>query len=167
MKNSIVIILLFWAGNLLLAQNNKLPATDLKTLNGTPISTAEIFETGNTTLLVFWKSTSGKCCENLEDLQNSWTESLEEKGVKMIAICVDCSGAWSHVKPLVAAKGWDFDTYIDVNGDFKRAMGVSIAPCTILLDKNLDQICRQNGFCAGSGEILCEIILEKLSKNKE
>jgi cytochrome c biogenesis protein CcmG, thiol:disulfide interchange protein DsbE len=158
MKNLILFVMLAFVIAKATAQHQNLPVVDLKNTDGYTVSTVRIFEPGGFTMLVFWKSTIGKCCENLESLQNAWYESLMEKGVKMIAICVDCNGTWSHVKPVINARGWSFDTYIDVNGDFKRAMNVNTIPCTILLDENLTPICRQNGFCSGSGELACEKI---------
>jgi len=152
------------AATILQAQTSKLPETELKTLDGTTVSSKVVLLTGSPTILVFWKSTSGKCCENLDEMQNAWTESLRDKGVKIIAICTDCKGSWGHIKPIVNAKGWDFDTYIDVNGDFMRAMAVNSMPCTILFDENLNLVCRYNGYCSGGGEMICTKVLEHLGK---
>jgi hypothetical protein len=144
------------------AQLGDIKVTDVKHLDGNNISTSDIFETGQPVLLIFWQSNSNQCCANIESLHSAWSESLHERGVKMVAICVDCSGSWGHVKPIAVARDWDFEIFIDVNGDFKRAMGVNLVPCTILFDKDLKQICRHNGYCSGSGEMLCEKIEEHL-----
>jgi len=162
MKTLSLFIALLWAVLGLHAQSETFPGINLKTPDGNSVSAAKIFSREQPTLLIFWKSTSEKCCENLENIQNAWTESLAEKGVKLVAICVDCSGGWGHVKPIVMGKGWVFETYIDVNGDFKRAMNVNTIPCTILLNENLKQVCRYNGFCAGSGEMICEKVIEMM-----
>lgn len=164
MKTIVVCFMTFMAVSMLQAQTNKLPDNELKTLDGTAVSSREVLLAGNPTIIVFWKSSSGKCCENLDEMQNAWTESLRERGVKVVAICVDCRGSWGHVKPQVKAKGWDFDTYIDVNGSFMRAMAVNSMPCTILFDENLNQVCRYNGFCSGGGEMICTKVLEHLDK---
>lgn len=76
----------------------------------------------------------------------------------MICICVDGTGSWSHVKPVVDGNCWEFDTYVDVNCDLKRAMNVTNVPCTILLDGSKNLICRYNGFCIGADQMLCEKI---------
>ena len=164
MKTITTLLMVLVAVSILKAQTGTVPKTELKTLDGTPVSSTVMLTSGNPTIVVFWKSTSGKCCENLDEMQNAWTESLREKGVKVVAICVDCQGSWGHVKPIVNAKEWDFETYIDVNGDFMRAMAVNTMPCTILFDKNLNQVCRYNGFCSGGGEMICTKVLEHLGK---
>ncbi len=167
MKTLISILLLAFVSFGLKAQLLAAPPAELKTPDGISISSDAILTPGASVMLVFWKSTSNQCCENLESLQSAWLDSLENKGVKMIAICVDCSGSWSHVKPMIMGRNWSFDTYIDVNGDFKRALGVNALPCTILYDENLHQLCRQNGFCPGSGELICEKIISHLDDNKK
>jgi len=95
-------------------------------------------------------------------MQSAWISQLKDKGVKLIAICVDCRGTWSYLKPFVQGKAWDFDVYIDVNGDFKRAMGVTDAPYTLLLDKNQKVVCRSAGYCSGNEEFVCQKILHCL-----
>jgi len=67
----------------------------------------------------------------------------------IISICVDCNGSWGQVKPFVKGKGYDFETYVDINGDLKHAMNAGTVPCTIVFDKNNDQICRYDNYCAG------------------
>mgnify|MGYP001228397448 CR=1 FL=1 len=137
-------------------------ATELTDLDGNKTNSWEIIEPGTTTLLVFWKSSSAKCCDNLENLQSAWTDTLKNRGVKLIAICVDCNGSWSHIKPMMAGKNWDFESYIDLNGDFRRMMGVTDVPCTMLLDQNQSLLCRYNGFCNGGSELICEKILKHI-----
>ena len=138
------------------AQKTSMPVAQLKTLDGASINTSDIFTTGRITLLVFWKSEDGKCCENLDLLQEAWAAQLKHKNVRLVAVCVDAKGSYSHVKPLVKGRGWEFDAYIDLNGDFRRSMGVNLLPCTMLLDEQLSVICRYDGFCNGAGEMICE-----------
>jgi cytochrome c biogenesis protein CcmG, thiol:disulfide interchange protein DsbE len=145
------------------AQTASIPTVDLRDLNGKIVSSATIAQPGQATLIVFWKSSSGKCCDNLDKLQEAWEETLTRYGVKMVAICVDCNGSWTQVKPIVNGNSWDFDNYVDVNGDFKRAMNVGDAPCTLLFDGSQNQVCRYNGACAGSQEFICNNILEHLN----
>lgn len=158
MKTIVVTAVFLLFINPLISQTAKIPSVLVKNPDGNDVSTEKIFEPGNYILVVFWKSNSNKCCENIESLQSAWVEKLKDKGLKMIAFCEDCNGSWGQVKPIINAKLWSFETFIDVNGDFKRSMGVHAIPTTILLDKNLKQLCRYNGFCSGSGELICEKI---------
>ena len=141
-----------------MAQQNQLPDVTLKNMDGHPVLLDEITGTGTSTVIVFWKSTDGKCCDNLESLQEVYEETLDSGMVNIISICVDGTGAWSHVKPYISAKGYDFETFVDVNGDLKRALSVGNLPCTIVFDQMNNQLCRYDNYCAGYAEMLCEKI---------
>ena len=158
MKKASFFLAIFLTSILISAQTGYLPYAELKTIDGLPTTTEYITEPGSVTILVFWKSCNKQCCENLDAMQEVWHESLEEEGVKMIGICVDAVGSWDHIKPFVNGNSWDFDTYIDVNCDLKRAMNVTTVPCTILLDHRQNLICRYNGFCSGTEKMMCEKI---------
>ena len=157
---TVFLLAAFWITTLN-AQNNNLPATKIKTLDGTTVVASEITQPGTTTILVFWKSSENKCIENLENLQEIWLESLQSSGVKMISVCVDCNGSWSKIKPIVNGNNWEFDTYVDTNGDLKRAMNVNTFPCTIVIDDLQNQICRYNNYFPGYEELLCEKVLNQ------
>ncbi len=156
------VFLACWPAAWLSAQVQPLPDVALRNIDGQIVSSKDIIRAETPTLLVFWKSTSGKCCENVEILQEAWEETLKDYKVRMVAVCVDCNGSWSHVKPIVNGKSWDFDTYIDVNGDFKRAMCVGEAPCTMLFDRDQKIVCRYNSGCTGTHDFICQNILEHL-----
>ena len=136
------IILSFMAN----AQSKNLPKTELRTIDGNLISSSGIVKPNTTTILVFWDANSSKCCDNLDSLQCIGDEILQNKGIKIITICVDCNGTWSSVKPVVMGRGWEFETFIDVNNDLKRAMNINQLPCTILIDKNQNMICSYEGY---------------------
>ncbi|MFO7613861.1 MAG: redoxin domain-containing protein [Bacteroidales bacterium] len=144
------------------AQTASLPDVALRNIDGKIVSSREVLDNDRATLLVFWKTTNGKCCDNLELMQEAWVSHLKGHDIKLVAICVDCHGSWSHVKPIVMGNAWEFDTYIDVNGDFMRALSVGDAPCTMIFDSNLEMICRYNGACSGTSEFICMNILDHL-----
>jgi len=163
MKRKTIILMALWPELWMSAQTTSIPAVDLRNIDGKIVSSTEITLPGIPTLVVFWNSTSGKCCENLDKLQETWEDSLRHLGVKMVAICVDCNGNWTQVKPIVNGNDWDFETYIDVNGDFKRAMNVGEVPCSMLFDTDQNLICRMNSACTGSEEFICSSIMEHLN----
>jgi hypothetical protein len=162
MKTTAIILIALLPALQLSAQDSSIPNVDLRDLDGKIISSSQITQSGIPTLVVFWKSSGGKCCENLKTLQSAWEETLAPHGVKLVAICVDCNGSWAQVKPIVYGNNWDFDTYIDVNGDFKRAMNVGDVPCSMLFDKDQNLVCRMNSACTGSEEFICKNILDHL-----
>ncbi|MCD4732589.1 MAG: redoxin domain-containing protein [Bacteroidales bacterium] len=146
------------------AQISKLPAVELFTLDGIQINTAYISNDNMPMILVFFKTYDNECCENLYAICEAHEEMLAEKGVKMIAICIDCVGKIEHVKPFVYGHGLDIEVYVDKNGDLKRKMGIPDAPYTILYDQKMEVYCKYNGYCAGSQEMVCEKMNECLNK---
>lgn len=162
MKKLTLILIALWPALWMSAQPTSIPDVDLRDIDGNIISSLQITEPGTATLVVFWKSTSGKCCENLDMLQEAWNDTLKQRGIRLVAICVDCDGAWTRVKPIVNGNDWEFETYIDVNGDFKRAMSVGDVPCTMLFDRDQALVCRMNSACNGSEEYICSNILNHL-----
>jgi cytochrome c biogenesis protein CcmG/thiol:disulfide interchange protein DsbE len=165
MKNIALFLFASMPALWLSAQQSAIPDVDLRDVDGNIISSSQITQPGSSTMVVFWKSSSGKCCNNLETLGEAWEKTLSQQGVRMVAICVDCNGSWSHVKPLVNGNSWDFETYIDVNGDFKRAMSVGEVPCTMLFDEDQNLVCRYNTVWPGDQEFICGNILEHLNKS--
>lgn len=162
MKWLLVFLLIILATFRLMAQFETFSRTNLRDLNGNLVLMSAVVKTGHPLVMVFWKSGNSRCCENLESIQSAWMNNLKEKGVNFIAICEDCSGSWAHVKPIVKANGWDFDVFIDVNGDLKRALCVTTTPSTLLFDGDMILICRHPGWCSGSEDLLCEKILGHL-----
>ncbi|MEE4258241.1 MAG: redoxin domain-containing protein [Bacteroidales bacterium] len=130
----------------------------LKTLDGSLIEMNDVLTSKQGTILIFWETNSHQCCNNLENLQDSWVEELKKLGIELIAICVNCPGNWAKVKPLVAGKGWDFDVYIDINGQLKRTLGITTTPYTVLLDGDKNIRCRYPGYCSGDEVQICEKI---------
>ena len=156
--------LLLCLGISLHAQIYKLPQVDIFTLDGDRVNTNTISNQNMPMILVFFKTYNNKCCENLFAICEAHEEILSKKGVKMIAICVDCVGKTEHVKPFVYGHGLDIEVYIDKNGDLKRMMGIPDAPYTILYDQKMNIYCQYNGYCAGSQEMVCDKVNECLDK---
>ena len=131
---------------------------DLRTLDGAFISSEKVVSGNQGTILVFWKVGNETCYDNLENLQEVWAGTIKAMGVRLVAICENDGINWPKVKPLVYGKDWDFDIYIDMNGDFKRLMEVNDFPYTLLLDNKEEIKCRYSGYCNGDEEQLCSKI---------
>lgn len=157
-----LLILNLLYGNKVLAQQNILPAVSLQTLEGKFINANTISGNGQPLILIFWDINDNKSCENLKTLHEVHYDSLLFKKVKLVAICAGVTGANTKIKPYVASNNLLIEVYLDINGDFRRAMGVS-APHTILYDKEMNVFCQQKGYCVGNQELLCQEIRKCLS----
>ena len=141
-----------------------LPAVDLFTLDGERVDASSISNEGMPMILVFFKTFDNDCMDNLVEINESYREQLKQKGVKMVAVCVDCDGKKAHVKPFVYGHDLPMTVYIDLNGDLKRSLGIPDAPFTILYDQEMKVYCQYNGYCRGSGDLVCHKITECLAR---
>jgi hypothetical protein len=158
MKTLYILAALILTSAFTYAQTSSIPYADLKTLDGLTISSEDALKPGSQTMLVLWSKSNSQCVQNLENLQEIWFESLKDEGVNFVSVCVDANGYYSKVKPYVQGNAWEFDTYIDVNGEFSRTIGVNELPLTILLDNENNQIVRYEGFPARSEDLLYQIL---------
>jgi peroxiredoxin len=169
MKTKLVITTLYFlvaalAGT---AQSTRLPDVPLYTLDGNEISANTISNDGMPMIMTFWKTTEKDCCEQLIQLYETYTQILQYQGVKMVAICIDPCSSAQQVKPYVYGHNIDIDVYVDKNGDFKRAMGVSDAPFTILFDGQMGFYCKHAGPCGNIAELVCQKVNECLTAMNE
>ncbi|MCB2220839.1 MAG: hypothetical protein KQI35_10635 [Bacteroidetes bacterium] len=129
------------------AQPNQISSAELFTLEGTKIDATSILNNNMTTILVFWKTTDANSVEEIEFAAELWKEQIKLKRVRLIAICIDCSGSVQHVKPFILGHGIDAEVYIDKNGNFKRQMCISDGPTAVVFDEDMAFYYRENGYC--------------------
>ena len=55
----------------------------------------------------------------------------------------------SKVGPYINASDWEYDIYLDPNGELKRAMGVSTVPHTFLLNGKKQIVWQHRGYVDG------------------
>jgi peroxiredoxin len=157
-------MLLIFVGSIHLSFTQNFPSAEIYTLNGERMDAQRITNDQKPMVVVFFKTNNNKCCDLLNTVYDAHKRVLEERGVKMIAICVDCTGNVSHVKPFVYGNDLNLEVYVDKSGDFKRAMGVRDAPFTILYDQHMQVYCKYDGYCASAGEMVCDKMNECLDK---
>ena len=145
-------------------RSGPLPSVDVFTLDGEKVSASSLTSEGMPMILVFFKTYDRNCLENLVDICDAFKDQLKQKGVKMMAICIDCVGKSEHVKPFVFGRDLDIDVYVDTNGDLKRSMGIPNGPHTILYDEQMKVLCEYSGYCSGAGDQVCRKMNECLGK---
>lgn len=111
------------------------PSVQIKDIKGKTVNTKSIISNnGKPVLVSFWATWCKPCIKELNAFNEEYADWAEETGVKIIIVSVDNARSESSVAPFVNAKSWDFDVYLDPNGDFKRAMNVGDIPHTFLID---------------------------------
>jgi len=146
-----------------LSQNRTLPSVEVKTLYGENINIQEIENSGKPIVISFWATWCKPCKKELNAIAEVYEDWQEETGVKLIAISIDDTRSMSKVMPYVNASDWDYEVYLDPNGDLKRAMGISTVPHTFLLNGKNEIVWQHKGYVDGDEDELLEQI-KKIAK---
>ena len=145
------------------AQSRTLPSVDVKTLNGGNINITTLENDGNPIVISFWATWCKPCKKELNNIAELYEDWQDETGVKLVAISIDDARSMVRVAPYVNASDWDYEVYLDPNGDLKRAMGVSTVPHTFLLNSKKEIVWQHKGYIDGDEDELYEQI-EKIAK---
>ena len=140
------------------AQNRTLPNTVVKTLQGSNFNIKNIENNGNPIVISFWATWCKPCKKELNNIAEVYEDWQDETNVKLVAISIDDSRSMMRVAPYINASDWEYEIYLDPNGDFKRAMGVSTIPHTFLLNENKEIVWQHQGYIDGDEEKLFEQI---------
>jgi len=140
------------------AQNRTLPNTVVKTLQGSNFNIKNIENNGNPIVISFWATWCKPCKKELNNIAELYEDWQDETNVKLVAISIDDSRSMMRVAPYINASDWEYEIYLDPNGDFKRAMGVSTIPHTFLLNENKEIVWQHQGYIDGDEEKLFEQI---------
>ncbi len=144
----------------------KVPSVEVKTLDGTTFNTADFSNDGKPVIICFWATWCKPCIKEHDAINDVYEDWVEETGVKLYSVSIDNSRSSSRVQPFVNGKGWEFNFLLDVNGDFKRAMGVNVPPHTFILNGNNEIVWQHVGYLDGDEEEYIEIV-EKIIKGEK
>jgi len=164
MKKTIVSLLFLFIGGVINAQISSIPSTNIHTINGSNFNTDSIQNNGKPIVISFWATWCKPCKNELNTIAEVYEDWVEQTGVKLIAISIDDTRNVSKVAPYLATADWEYDIYLDENGDFKRAMNVYAPPHTFLLDKDRNIVWQHIGFSAGNEDELYAEILKLVGK---
>jgi peroxiredoxin len=170
MKNTIILISILLLGINVSAQEGILtqtiPSVDIKTLNGEAFNTSAIDNEGKPMIISFFALWCKPCMRELTAISDVYTDWQDETGVKLVAISIDDSRSMANVKPTVDGNGWEYEFYSDVNGDFKRAMGVNMIPHVFVVDGNKKVVYQHTSYAEGGEHELYEIV-KKVAAGEE
>lgn len=149
--------ILFLGSSAVYAQK-PIPAATVKTMDGRSFDTKNISNDGKPIIISFWATWCSPCKRELNTIHEDFEDWVDETGVKLVAISIDDARNMSKVKPYVMGKGWEYEVYLDPNGDFKRAMGVNNVPHTFLIDGKGNIVWQHNSYSPGDEEELYELV---------
>lgn len=136
----------------------KLPSVTIKTLDGKDFNTADIQNDGKPIIVSFWATWCRPCLKEMTAFADNYEEWQAETGVKIYAISTDDARTKANVLPMVNGRGWEFEFFIDTNGDFKRAMSVSQVPHTFIINGKGEIVQQHTSFADGYEQELFEFI---------
>ena len=139
-------------------EGRKMASAEIKTLEGKAIDAATIQNDGKPMIVFVWEVTCQPCIKEFNAIAPMYDSWKAETGVKIVAISVDDSRSSSRVKPLVRARGWSYDVYLDSNQSFKRAMNVPLCPYAFIMDGNGNVVWQKSGYSPGDEAIIYETV---------
>ena len=162
MKNRISTLgLLFLLPLIALAQTGaKLPSATVQSMEGRKVDTKTFSNDGKPIIINFWATWCAPCKRELNTIAEVYEDWQDETGVKLIAISIDDARSMARVAPYVNGQDWDYEVYLDPNGDFKRALNVNNVPHTFLVDGNGTIVWQHNNYSAGDEAELLEKVRE-------
>ncbi len=149
------------------SEGRALPVVDIKNLSGQTVSTSSFSNNGKPIVIDFWATWCKPCIEELNAINEVYADWQKETGVKVIAISVDDARTMSRVAPFINGRNWKYESYIDPNGDFKRALNVNMPPHTFLLNGKGEIVWQHVGFAEGNEDELFEEIKKLTSTSSE
>ncbi len=158
MKTKILLILFLINTITSYSQNKLLPSVDVKTIDGKSININSINNNEMPIVINFWATWCKPCKKELNNIAEVYDEWQDETGVKIIAVSIDDTRSMSKVVPYINSVGWEYEVYLDPNGDLKRSMGVSTVPHTFLLDSKKEIVWQHRGYVDGDEDELFDEI---------
>jgi cytochrome c biogenesis protein CcmG, thiol:disulfide interchange protein DsbE len=135
-----------------------IPDVNIQDLKGNLISAKSILKPNKPTIVSFWATWCKPCLQEIYAINQNIEDLKKEIDFDFIAISTDDSRSKNKVLSLKNAKKWQFEVFIDENGDLQRAMNILNIPFTIILDKNHKIIYQHTAYAVGDEEEYFEVL---------
>lgn len=143
-----------------------LPSVRLQNTERRSVNTAELTNNGKPMVISFFALWCKPCMRELSALAELYDDWQTETGVKIIAVSIDDARSSSRVPAEMKARGFAWETLLDPNSEFRRAMGVNSIPHTILLDGAGNIVWQHTSYADGDEQQLYQKIRELVSPKK-
>lgn len=147
------------------AQSGKLPDVTVQNMNGQKVSTATWNNGGKPMIINFWATWCAPCKRELNAINDLYPDWQKETGVKLMAVSIDDTRSMNRVKPYVNGQAWDYEIFLDPNGDLKRALNVNNIPHTFLVDGKGNIVWQHNNYEPGDEKQLYQQVKKLAGKS--
>lgn len=151
-----LVILLFISTSV--ASQKRLPNVFIEDLQRQNISVTEIVNRDGPTIISFWATWCKPCLRELNAVSSELEQWKQETNVKFVAISTDDARTKTRVPAFVKSKNWNFDVYVDTNGDLQRSMNILSIPRTIILNKSGEIIYQHSAYALGDEAKYFEVL---------
>jgi cytochrome c biogenesis protein CcmG/thiol:disulfide interchange protein DsbE len=146
------------------AKNSKVPAVKVQKMDGSSFNTSMFSNNGKPIIIDFWATWCKPCIAELDAISDLYAQWQKELGVKIITISVDDARTMAKVAPFFKEKGWTYESYLDPNQDFQRAMQVINCPCTFIIDGSGQIVWVHNSYMEGDEDKLYDALKKAAKK---
>ncbi|HRH36955.1 MAG TPA: TlpA disulfide reductase family protein [Flavobacteriales bacterium] len=143
---------------------SKVPNATVQTLDGKKVESRTFSNNGKPIIINFWATWCAPCKRELNTIAEKYDEWQEKTGVKIIAVSIDDPRSMARVAPYVNGQDWDYEIYLDPNGDLKRALNVNTVPHTFLVNGAGEIVYQHNNYEPGDENVLFKKVQELVGK---
>lgn len=157
MKKQVLSLLLLFVSYAAMAQ---IPSVKVEDGKGDVVATAELVDGETPMIISFWATTCKPCIRELDAINDSYPDWIEEANFRVVAVSTDDSRFSSQARALAEGHGWsDFMVLYDKNQEFMRAMNVTLTPQVFVVDKDGKIVYSHTGYTPGNEQELFDTIL--------
>lgn len=157
MKKQILSFLLLFVSYAAMAQ---IPSVKVEDGKGDVVATADLVDGETPMIISFWATTCKPCIRELDAINDSYPDWIEEANFRVVAVSTDDSRFSSQARALAEGHGWsDFMVLYDKNQEFMRAMNVTLTPQVFVVDKDGKIVYSHTGYTPGNEQELFDTIL--------
>lgn len=156
-KSCLKLVVLVLISASLYAQK-RLPEVFIEDLQRQNVSATQIVNSNGPTIISFWATWCKPCLRELQAINLELEEWTKATNVKLVAISTDDARTRMRVPALVKSKNWNFNVYVDANGDLQRSMNILSIPYTLILNASGEIIYQHSAYAIGDEKEYFEVL---------